>query len=590
MELIYIYIENDGKNIKNCEFNFSPEYLISYDAKEHFITINSNEKFIPNFWEVGNISNVTAIIGKNGTGKSNLIDFIINTLCGQRGGIVIWRYKGILYRSKHHNRINSNVSIREQSFWGSPFNNLVENCDKVSDSMVVYFSPNIDRSITVTNSLYQFKDISNAASLRLKKRYRSQENTIAGISDVDYMQLIDTLKQLLFFSYSQDVFLPKDIRLPEYLNITLYAYDIVHKNHPVYQKLTNSLNNTFEGQLQGILIKQFFSIKDLPSSLGNHTVFEDILAYMAINVSERPTLYDELIELYNKKCIIYDPEWQKSLGEWDKFSFSIKRIVLDNKIVTALLSYYFDEEPSFASFTTIDFHQGLVNRGISIQWDGLSSGELSFYNLLARINSVLTELNGEIYNQETHHLISHNRSNYRNFILILDEPELSFHPEWQQKFLNLILSTIGHLYPEFNFQIIIASHSPILVSDFPKDNIIFLDKNPDGTCKVIDSISRDNTFGANIHTLYRNSFFIDGLPIGEFAKKKINKLFDELENAATIRPTILKEIQLIGEPILREQLMKLYKQREGLSEEVNSRISQLQKEIEDLKRRLDDKN
>ncbi|UIR57104.1 ATP-binding protein [Sphingobacterium sp. SRCM116780] len=204
----------------------------------------------------------------------------------------------------------------------------------------------------------------------------------------------------------------------------------------------------------------------------------------------------------------------------------------------------------------------------------LSSGEEAYLIFLANLNYARSQ----IKHQDTHQ------------ILILDEPELSFHPEWQQKFLNLLLNAVEQLYPEFKFQIIIASHSPILVSDFPKDNIIFLDKNKNGTCKVVKSISRDNTFGANIHTLYRNSFFIDGLPIGNFAKKKINQLFNDLENNKLFRQSILKEIQMVGEPIIRDQLMKLYKQREGLPDDISIRIFELEKEISILKRKLDDQN
>jgi len=49
MELIYLYIEDDGKNIKDCEFNFSPEYRISYNRKERFITVEKNDNYLPNF-------------------------------------------------------------------------------------------------------------------------------------------------------------------------------------------------------------------------------------------------------------------------------------------------------------------------------------------------------------------------------------------------------------------------------------------------------------------------------------------------------------------------------------------------------------
>ena len=52
---------------------------------------------LPSFWFGSNVLNITAIVGKNGTGKTNLLDCIIKALCGQGGGLIIFRYKGKLY-------------------------------------------------------------------------------------------------------------------------------------------------------------------------------------------------------------------------------------------------------------------------------------------------------------------------------------------------------------------------------------------------------------------------------------------------------------------------------------------------------------
>lgn len=65
------------------------------------------------------------------------------------------------------------------------------------------------------------------------------------------------------------------------------------------------------------------------------------------------------------------------------------------------------------------------------------------------------------------------------------------------------------------------------------------------------------TFAANIHNLYNDSFFLDGIPIGDFAKGKIQNIYNQL-NDAEFSPEILKEIYRIGEPIIRELLLKKY--------------------------------
>ena len=72
-----------------------------------------------------------------------------------------------------------------------------------------------------------------------------------------------------------------------------------------------------------------------------------------------------------------------------------------------------------------------------------------------------------------------------------------------------------------NLHIIIASHSPFILSDLPKENIIFLEEG-----KQVKPFKGKQTFGANIHTLLSDGFFMsDGL-MGEFAKGKIEEIKD----------------------------------------------------------------
>lgn len=94
---------------------------------------------------------------------------------------------------------------------------------------------------------------------------------------------------------------------------------------------------------------------------------------------------------------------------------------------------------------------------------------------------------------------------------------------------------------EFNhIHFIFVTHSPFLLSDLPKKNIIFLDKVDEntkdkypsinieklekGNCLNVSKFININPFGANIHTLLSHGFFMkDGL-MGEFAKNKISKI------------------------------------------------------------------
>jgi hypothetical protein len=76
MEVIYLWIE-EYKNIKNQGFNLSPKYNCNYNSEKKELTIKENQNHINIFPE--NI-NVTAIVGKNGSGKSNLIKAIFELI------------------------------------------------------------------------------------------------------------------------------------------------------------------------------------------------------------------------------------------------------------------------------------------------------------------------------------------------------------------------------------------------------------------------------------------------------------------------------------------------------------------------------
>ena len=82
-------------------------------------------------------------------------------------------------------------------------------------------------------------------------------------------------------------------------------------------------------------------------------------------------------------------------------------------------------------------------------------------------------------------------------------------------------------------------------------------KRDDDTCLVCDALKCKETFGANIHTLFNDAFFLDGIPIGDFAKYKINKLFLRVKGG-DVSKTLLDEIYRIGEPILKANLLRLY--------------------------------
>lgn len=174
------------------------------------------------------------------------------------------------------------------------------------------------------------------------------------------------------------------------------------------------------------------------------------------------------------------------------------------------------------------------------------------------------------------------RAKYDYVNIILEEIELYFHPEMQRIMVDSLIKNIQgmHLKHLKAINICLVTHSPIILSDIPKQNILFLEHG-----KPIDI--NDNTFGANIYSLYKHSFFMD-IPMGEFARNKIDCMFDNLRKNKIVedeQETTINEIQMVGEPLLKNQLLNLYYDK-CKKHIIKERVLQLEKEVEKLKKQL----
>ena len=99
-------------------------------------------------------------------------------------------------------------------------------------------------------------------------------------------------------------------------------------------------------------------------------------------------------------------------------------------------------------------------------------------------------------------------------------------------------------------------------------------------------MEKKQTFGANIHTLLADGFFMDGGLMGEFAKSKIEEVIKYLNDKnleIKSKEEAQKIINIIGEPILKNQLQKMLDSK-NLSEvdKIKQDIKALQNRLEEL--------
>ena len=206
----------------------------------------------------------------------------------------------------------------------------------------------------------------------------------------------------------------------------------------------------------------------------------------------------------------------------------------------------------------------------------LSSGEQELLNFLSRLYDAI--------------ILRPNKFSHiqRPYFLLLDEAEIGFHPAWQRRYLNLIIEFLNALrlindnIPQF--QIVISSHSPILLSDIPKCCTNYIEREINCVSRNVKS-EKDikETFAANVFDLYRMSFFMNDGLIGEFAQEKIKKLFNRINNGETIG--IVNEIKMIGDNRIREFLMEKYREKHSDEKSLNDEIIKYYQDIiEQLKK------
>jgi len=179
----------------------------------------------------------------------------------------------------------------------------------------------------------------------------------------------------------------------------------------------------------------------------------------------------------------------KSVGEVinDEIK-NINEIISNTKLVTKLIDIDFKEEkPIFESPN---------HKRISI--DNLSSGEKQLFYQAVYLNSL----------------------NLKESILMVDEPETSLHPTWQQEVLKLY-QNIGD-----NNQVIIATHSPHVISSVKPENLFVFHINEE---KIECFNARDRGLHTNGNEPNDVLDEIMGTPLRNFeTQKRIDKLSEHL--------------------------------------------------------------
>ena len=111
----------------------------------------------------------------------------------------------------------------------------------------------------------------------------------------------------------------------------------------------------------------------------------------------------------------------------------------------------------------------------------------------------------------------------KNSIILIDEPELSLHPKWQQRIIE-VYKKIGE-----NNQIIIATHSPHILGSVSSENIFILYREENGKIEAKTGDELYSSYGQPVDRVLKDIMGLESVRTPKIEKdlEELRKLVDE---------------------------------------------------------------
>lgn len=575
MQLLYIWIKK-YTCLENANLNFCENFRFSYNDKNNKLIVTqdkqNNASLFPlkinNFTEDSCIDNISVIVGSNGAGKTSICRFLYTLYFYHNnipGYIIIYKIDNTIYITSDLNpdisdlnKILDSNTLFDLNKLQIQKKSLEEHC---SFNMLFYspiyndkhpFQTPIETYADV-NSL--FKDVSTTYTLNhdieiYKNKTTGVEYT-DNINEFTAHRILDNNRIATFISYFLHIEtnIELGITLPKFVYFTYDENAITLFDQECnVNNIENLILNELSPKINQSNKKEFFIDK---LSLVIYCTFcrtftlNQKFGYGEILQKEYKNILSEYNYKNNDKSVsqhvldilsLCSNEIFKEGGLWINFINQIKN--LDEKhFESGYLKLNLKTEAKLFCFLNALYQR------ISYIYDfgefefnpTLSSGEYSELLIYSRLLYGISEIAESNKNKE--------------FLLFLDETEITLHPGLQQHLIKNLIKFLNDIYLDqgYKFQIILATHSPIVLSDLPKDNVVFLQKIPGKTKSIVKELPENkNTFAASIYELYKDSFFVDNTTTGTFAKEIINYALKSKKN--DFKNYI---INLIGDKLLK---------------------------------------
>lgn len=624
-ELEYVKAIQKGLWGKNQWHYFYQGYTIDEDNESIELTNEAYYDF--SFYDTGNLKvSVSAIVGKNGSGKSSIVDLLIRmvnnlsaTLLGERFNFaaaehlhfidyvyaeLAIRIRNSIYVLEERGREIKLHKYLRKRVSGKRFLKVPEATEVLLDEQTTPETTNdllkrhprgrnILRSLFYTlvcnYSLYGFnyRDYMAEATPigRLNKLYRKKGQILTNSLTEDHIWLkgifhkndgyqtpivLHPMREDGFLNIDKENYLAKE-RMGNLLfykdakgnypqriingNLHIVAFELTPTENKKFSK-ANMLKHIGIGKQQNIYLSfdkiydwiitfwdSKYHFKDINKT---DKLWEDALDYIVYKTLKIVSNYKKYHPVYNylsKKAASYEELCNKLTPLYDDFTHITKKLL---RTIMYLKYDLYGKERTIYNLQDIDEyimrHVGddihkkyklqcidllpppIFNQKLHLQKEGhndvinfsnLSSGErqiaYTISNFMYHLVNVDSEWN-DYYRDSAHLQVI----KYRYVNVVFDEVELYFHPELQRNFMGLLLQALRNARFKNlrGINIMLATHSPFILSDIPHSNVL---------CLGEESQAVIGTFGANIIEMLGNNFYLSSV-IGNVATQELTEL------------------------------------------------------------------
>lgn len=276
-------------------------------------------------------------------------------------------------------------------------------------------------------------------------------------------------------------------------------------------------------------------LKKYPLEKNNNIIMEEDILYDCIDIKKEVYDFEDIEKDKYKSKVIYLPtevnfNSLKSVDRTFRYKYKFRNEINENLISdlpSAIANKIYvemimnEDLPARESKEKVckEVNSVFESMDLDIEFVGLSKDE-NTVPIFRNIEGKEFDINGLSSGEKQLFLraLSLKFLNVNNSIILIDEPEISLHPRWQRKIVN-VYENIGE-----NNQIIIATHSPHIIGNVKKEQLRVLKKDKEGI-KVMNSDELDETYGKTVESILMEVMGIINTRNEETAEK-IEKLRD----------------------------------------------------------------